>query len=371
MTGPTANSATFALRDRDERGYDAVALGEVMLRFDPGHERIRTARSFRVWEGGGEYNVVRALRTVFDMRTAIVTALVDNEIGRLVEGLMIGGGVDTSHVRWTPLDVGEPGVRNGLNFTERGFGIRGALGVYDRAHTAAARLRPGDIDWDRLFGEHGVRWLHTGGVFASLSEATAETLLAATEAAKRHGAVVSYDPNFRPSLWRDRGGIARAREVNRSVIEHVDVLLDFTVIGAMYRAADEHLDPAELGDDELTALAEQVVGEHPGLRVLASTVRRVHSASRNDFGGVAWTRETGLVRSGVRKDMEILDRVGGGDGFASGLIHGLMTGADLRTAIERGVAHGALVMASPGDTSMASATEVFALAEGGTAHVSR
>lgn len=374
MSAPTGDHATavnLGLRAADACRYDAVALGEVMLRLDPEQDRIHTARTFRVWEGGGEYNVIRALRSTFGMRTAVVTALADNEIGRLIENLILTGGVDTSLIRWMPYDGIGQHTRNGLNFTERGFGVRGARGIYDRGHTAVSQIGPEDIDWDRLFGDDGVRWLHTGGVFAGLSEKAAETLIAATAAAKRYGAIVSYDPNYRPSLWRERGGLSRAMEVNHEVIGHVDILFDFTVIGEMYGSTGEHRVPSDLDDDELSALAQQVTAEHPNLHVLASTTRRVHSANRNDFGGLAWTRETGLVRGATRRDLEIFDRIGGGDGFVSGLVHGLMTGENLHTAVEHGIAHGALVMASPGDTSMATAAEVFALAESGTAHVNR
>ncbi|MCB0909600.1 MAG: sugar kinase, partial [Nocardioidaceae bacterium] len=201
----------LALRPESDCAFDAVALGEVMLRLDPGERRVRTARRFDVHEGGGEYNVARGLRRCFGLRTAVVTALADNDIGRLVEELILTGGVDPAWIRWVPYDGIGRTVRNGLNFTERGFGVRGALGISDRGHTAASQLRPGDVDWDRLFGEVGVRWLHTGGIFAGLSESTGDVVLAAMAAARRHGTVVSYDLNFRPSLWAGVGGQERAR----------------------------------------------------------------------------------------------------------------------------------------------------------------
>src|SRR5680860_1306068 len=185
--------ADLSIRPASECRFDVVSLGEVMLRLDPGEGRIRTARSFRAWEGGGEYNVARGLRRAFGLRAAIVTALADNEIGRLVEDFILTGGLDTSFIRWVPYDGIGRVVRNGLNFTERGFGVRGAVGVSDRGHTAVSQLKPGDVDWDHLFGQLGVRWLHTGGIFAALSESTAQTVIAAVEAAHRHGTVVSYD----------------------------------------------------------------------------------------------------------------------------------------------------------------------------------
>src|SRR5689334_11063699 len=209
-------------RPAEECRYDLVSLGEVMLRLDPGEGRIRTARSFRAWEGGGEYNVSRGLRRAFGLRTAIVTALADNEVGRLVEDLILTGGVDTSFVRWVPYDGIGRRVRNGLNFTERGFGIRGAVGVSDRGHSAASQLSADDVDWDHLFGTIGVRWFHTGGIYAGLSETTPAVIEAAMAAARRHGTVISYDLNYRPSLWKAVGGQDRAREVNRALARYVD-----------------------------------------------------------------------------------------------------------------------------------------------------
>ena len=209
--------ADLSIRPASACRFDAVSLGEVMLRLDPGEGRIRTARTFAVWEGGGEYNVARGLRRAFGLRTGIVTALADNEIGHLVEDLILTGGLDTSLIRWVAYDGIGRGVRNGLNFTERGFGVRGAVGVSDRGHTAASQLKPGDVDWDHLFGELGVRWLHTGGIFAALSESAADTVIEAVTAAKKYGTVVSYDLNYRPSLWKAIGGQAKAQEVNREI----------------------------------------------------------------------------------------------------------------------------------------------------------
>ena len=324
---------SLRLRDADSCRYDLVSLGEVMLRLDPGEGRVRTTRTFRVSEGGGEYNVARALRRVFGMRTAIVTALADNEVGRLVEDCMLTGGVDTSLVRWVPYDGIGRMARNGLNFTERGFGVRGALGVSDRGHSAASQMRPDDVDWDHLFGVAGVRWLHTGGIFASLSPTAASTALTAVEAARRHGTVVSFDVNYRPSLGND---------LLPEVLPFVDVLIGV-----------------------------RDVESHPEVPIVATTTRRVVSASRNDFGAVARSPSTGVVRAGERRDLDVLDRVGSGDSFASGLIYGLLCGRPLQIAVEYGVAHGALTMTTPGDTSMATAAEVMALAGGAGAAVTR
>ncbi len=361
------------LRPAEECRYDAVSLGEVMLRLDPGELRIRTARTFQAWEGGGEYNVVRGLCRVFGLRAAAVTALVDNEIGHLIEAFILAGGVDTSLIRWVDFDGVGRAVRNGLNFTERGYGVRGAVGVSDRGHTAAAALRPGDIDWEYLFGELGVRWLHTGGIFAALSESTAQTVLEAVTAAKRHGTVVSYDLNYRPSLWKAIGGQERAQQVNREIASSIDVMIgneeDFTAaLGFHVEGVDENLTDLEAAS--FGAMIERAVEAYPNFSVVATTMRGVRSASRNDWAAVAWSRSEGLVES-TKRDLEILDRVGGGDSFASGLIYGLLSGQALKTAVQLGAAHGAIAMTTPGDTSMATKTEVLKLAGGGSARVDR
>ncbi len=364
----------LTLRSAADCRYDAVALGEVMLRLDPGEGRIRTTRQFTAWEGGGEYNVVRGLRRVFGLRSAVVTALVDNEVGRLVEDLILTGGVDTGLIRWVDSDGVGRTVRNGLNFTERGFGVRGAVGVSDRGHTAASRLRPGDVDWEHLFGELGVRWLHTGGIFAALSESTAEVAIEAVQAARRHGTIVSYDLNYRPSLWRSIGGQARAQQVNRAIAPYVDVMIgneeDFTAaLGFQVDGVDEAL--TTLPVEQFGAMIERVWQAYPNFQVIATTMRAVHSASVNDWGALAWSRSEGLVQATQRDGLEVLDRVGGGDSFASGLVYGLLTGQPLATCVEYGAAHGALAMTTPGDTSMATAREVLKLAGGGSARVDR
>jgi 2-dehydro-3-deoxygluconokinase len=364
----------LAIRSANDCRYDLVALGEVMLRLDPGEERVRTAREFRVWEGGGEYNVARGLRRCFGMRTAIVTALADNDIGRLLEDFILQGGVDTSLVRWVPYDGIGRTVRNGLNFTERGFGIRGARGVSDRGNTAASQLAPGQVDWDHLFGELGVRWLHTGGIFAALSETTPQVLEEAVAAAARHGTIVSYDLNFRPSLWQAIGGGQRAREVNRRLARNVDVMIgneeDFTAcLGLEVEGTDANL--SELDSGSFRAMIERASAEFPNFKVIATTLRAVRSATVNDWGAIAWSRDGGFVEATARPGLEILDRVGGGDSFASGLIYGLMELADLRLAAEYGAAHGALAMTTPGDTSTATLAEVKALVGGAGARVQR
>jgi len=361
------------IRPRESCRWDLVALGEVMLRLDPGEGRISTARSFQAWEGGGEYNVARGLRRCFGLRTALVTALVDNPVGRLVEDLVFQGGVDQSHMRWIPFDGVGREARNGLNFTERGFGVRGALGCSDRGHTAVSQLRPGDIDWDVIFAEEGARWFHCGGIFTALSESTAAVAAEAMEAARRSGTVVSYDLNYRPSLWSAVGGKARAQEVNKGLAPLVDVMLgneeDFSAaLGFKVEGLDEGL--ARLDPERFGRMMADVGSTYPGIRVVATTLRAVLSASRNDWSAVGWA-EGRLHQSTTRQDLEILDRVGGGDSFASGLIYGLLNGFELPLALEYGAAHGALAMTTPGDTSMATLAEVEALVRGRGARVRR
>jgi len=344
-----------------------------MLRLDPGEGRIRTARSFRAWEGGGEYNVARGLRRCFGLRTALVSAFADNEIGRLIEDFILQGGVDTSLLKWVPYDGIGRTVRNGLNFTERGFGVRGAVGCSDRGLTAASQLKPGDIDWDHLFGTLGTRWFHTGGIFAALGAQTAEVVLEATAAARKHGTLVSYDLNYRPSLWKGIGGTDKAREINRAIARNVDVMIgneeDFTAcLGLHVEGADANL--THLEKDSFQRMIQQAVKDYPNFQAVATTLRGVKSATVNDWSAILWTGGK-FYHSVERPNLEILDRVGGGDSFASGLIYGFLELGDPQQAVDYGAAHGALAMTTPGDTSMASLAEVKKLASGGGARVDR
>jgi 2-dehydro-3-deoxygluconokinase len=359
------------VRDAAGTRYDLVSLGEVMLRLDPGDGRVATTRTFTAWEGGGEYNVARGLRRCFGLRTAIVTALVDNPVGRLVEDLMLQGGTDLSHVRWVADDGVGRKARNGLNFTERGFGVRAALGCSDRGHTAVSQLKRGDIDWDSILS--GARWFHTGGIFAALGESTPGVAREAMEAAKRHGVIVSYDLNYRPSLWKGIGGPEKARAVNRELVSLVDVLFgneeDFSVaLGFEVEGIDEHL--GELPREAFKAMIAKVVGEYPNLGVIATTLRVAKTATRNDWGAISWDSGN-FYEAAARPDLEIFDRVGGGDSFASGLIYGYLTNKGPQYAVDCGAAHGALAMTTPGDTSMATLAEVERVMKGGTARVSR
>jgi 2-dehydro-3-deoxygluconokinase len=365
--------SALELRPAAECRWDIVALGEVMLRLDPGEDRIAHARDFRVWEGGGEYNVARGLARCFGMRSTIVTALVDNPVGRLLEDLIRQGDVDRSHLTWIPFDGVGRAARNGLNFTERGYGVRAALGVYDRGHTATSLMRAGDVDWEAIFGSESARWFHTGGIYAALSETTPGVTREAMEAARRHGTVVSYDLNYRPSLWKSIGGQPRAQQVNRDIVALVDVLLgneeDFgAALGFDVEGLDPSLsalDPANFG-----RMIERVVATYPNLRVVATTLRDAKTATRNDWGAVCWV--DGVLYTAVpRRDLEILDRIGGGDSFASGLAYGFLAGHSPELALEYGVAHGALAMTTPGDTSMATLAEVEQVMRGGGARAAR
>jgi len=361
------------IKSAKECKYDIVSLGEVMLRLDPADRRVRTARQFDAFEGGGEYNVARGLRRCFGLRGAIVTALADNEIGRLIEDFMLTGGLELQYVQWKKYDGIGRTVRNGLNFTERGYGVRGAVGVSDRGNTAVSQMKPEDVDWDSLFAQ-GVRWLHTGGIFAALSESTASVAEAAMKAAHKHGTIVSYDLNFRPSLWEGIGGEKKAREVNRELAKYVDVMIgneeDFTAsLGLEVEGVNENL--TDLDTSGFKKMIERASSEFPNFQAIATTLRGVSSASRNDWAAIAWSRESGFAESIQRKDLEIFDRVGGGDSFASGLIYGLMEIGDLQSAVDYGAAHGALAMTTPGDTTMATLAEVKKLAGGGSARVIR
>lgn len=361
------------LKEQGTYAYDMISLGEIMLRLDPGEGRIKSARSFRAWEGGGEYNVARGLRRCFGMKTAAVTALADNEVGRLVEDFMLQGGVDTSFIQWRTYDGIGRTVRNGLNFTERGYGIRGAVGVSDRGNTAASQLKAGDIDWEYIFGTLGVRWLHTGGIFAALSDTTADVVIEAVKTAKKYGTVVSYDLNYRPSLWKDIGGKEKAQAVNREIAKYIDVMIgneeDFTAcLGFEVEGNDENL--KSLNIEGYYKMLGEVVKVYPNFKVIATTLRTVKTATVNDWSAICYA--DGKVYNGLSlPGLEILDRVGGGDSFASGLIYGLMTTGDPQKAVNYGVAHGALAMTTPGDTSMASLKEVENIVNGAGARVQR
>ena len=352
--------------------WDLISLGEIMLRFDPGDGRISTTRQFSVCEGGGEYNVARGLKRCFGLDTAVVTAFADDPVGRLLQDFLYQGGVDQSLVRWVPHDGVGHSVRNGLNFTERGFGVRAAVGSYDRGHTAVSQLKPGDINWDEIFGKLGARWLHTGGIFCALSPTTPEVTLEAMQAAKRHGAIVSYDLNYRPSLWKSIGGKKQAQEVNRRIAPYVNVMLgneeDFSAaLGYEVPGMDEHHSQFEA--EGFKQMIATVVKDYP-FQVVATTLRKAKTATKNDWGAICYS-EGKFYHAKNRENLEIFDRVGGGDSFASGLIYGFLAGKDPQWAVECGAAHGALAMTTPGDTSMATLKEVQQVMEGVGARIAR
>ena len=366
-------SHSLTIRPAQDCLWDQVSLGEIMLRLDPGEGRIKSARTFTVWEGGGEYNVARGLRRCFGQRTAVVTSIPKTDVGLLLEDLMLQGGVDLRHVKWVDYDGIGRDNRVGINFTERGYGVRGALGVSDRAWSAASRLKKGDIDWDRIFGEEGARWFHCGGIYAALSETTPDVVIEAMQSAHKHGTIVSYDLNYRSSLWKTNGGKAKAQQINREIAKYVDVMIgneeDFTAsLGFEVEGLDENvtgLDPAKF-----KKMIERVVADFPNFGAVATTLRDVHTATSNDWSAVLYHGGE-FYQAQQREELEILDRVGGGDSFASGLIYGFLSGKSAQECVEYGAAHGALAMTTPGDTSMASLPEVEKLVGGGSARVER
>src|SRR5271167_163121 len=365
--------AKLNVKPKQDCAWDLVSLGEVMLRLDPGDLRVSTTRHFQVWEGGGEYNVARGLKRCFGLETAVVTALADNPVGRLVEDLMLQGGVSQKYVRWVPFDGVGRRVRNGLNFTERGFGIRAALGCSDRGHTAVSQMKPGDIDWTHIFSKDGARWLHTGGIFCALSESAPLVALEAMEAAKRAGVIISYDLNYRASLWKSIGGKARAQEINRRLAPLVDVMLgneeDFTAaLGFEVAGLDEH--HSKLDPSNFQQMITKVVKEFPNMAVIATTLRYAKTATLNDWGAMCHY-DGRFYQAPVRENLEIYDRVGGGDSFASGLIYGFLSGKDPQWSVDCGAAHGALAMTTPGDTTMATLAEVLQAMKSRTARIER
>jgi 2-dehydro-3-deoxygluconokinase len=363
---------TLTVRQKEGCEWDLVSLGEVMLRFDPGEYRISTTRQFAVSEGGGEYNVARGLKRCFGLDAAIVTAFAKNPVGALLQDLIYQGGVDSSLIKWVNYDGVGRTVRNGLNFTERGFGVRAALGCSDRGHTAIAALKPGEIDWDAIFGTHGARWFHTGGIFCALSETTPDVALEAMHSARKNGVVVSYDLNYRDSLWKSIGGKKHAQEVNRRIAPFVDVMLgneeDFSAsLGYEVPGTDENL--SALDPENFKKMIAKVVQDFP-FKVVATTLRKATTATRNDWGAICCS-DGNFYEAWNRENLEILDRVGGGDSFASGLIYGFLAGKDAQWAVECGAAHGALAMTTPGDTTMATLEEVLQVMKGAGARIAR
>ena len=364
---------TIKIKSALDCRYDILSLGEVMIRLDPGDNRIHTARTFHVWEGGGEYNVARGLRRCFGKRAAIITAIPDNPVGRLLEDLMFQGGVNLEYVKWIPFDGVGRDVRVGLNFTERGFGIRAAKGCSDRGHSAASQLKKSDIDWEEIFGRAGVRWFHTGGIFAALSETTADVIIEAVTAARKYGTIISYDLNFRASLWKSIGGQKKAQEVNRRIAPYVDVMMgneeDFTAcLGLEVPGLDKRL--SNIDPSNFKKMIIEAAKQFPNFKAVATTLRNAKTATINDWGAILYI-DGGFYEAAMRENLEIYDRIGGGDSFASGLIYGLMEGKTPQQAVEYGAAHGALAMTTPGDTTTVSLADVEKVMAGGAARVDR
>jgi 2-dehydro-3-deoxygluconokinase len=347
---------------------DLLALGALIHRLDPGIVPFRKASSCSVHVSGGEFNCTANLADCFGMRTAIATAMVDYPIGELIAGQVRAMGV-TPYYKTFKHD-GVRGPNMAAVYSDRGFGVRGPVVFYNRSNEAAAQLKPGDFDWKGIFGT-GVRWFHSGGIFASLSATTADLIIEAMQAARAHGAIVSFDLNYREKLWRAAGGGERAVDVLGRIVEHVDVLVGNEEdlqkglgIAGPQVAATSKLDPSAFVD-----MMERVVARFPNMKAVATTLREVHSTSRHEWGAVAWIN--GQTYVSPTCELDVYDRVGGGDGFASGFFYGLLSGASPDEAVRLGWAHGALLTTFPGDTTMSTLEQVRAFAHGGSARIAR
>jgi 2-dehydro-3-deoxygluconokinase len=349
------------IKSKNECRWDFVSLGEVMLRFDPEDDRIHNARGFRVWEGGGEYNVARSLSKVFRLDAAVVTALADNQIGRLIEDLIWQGGVDSTQILWRETDGISRKVRNGMYFIERGFGLRPPVGCSDRGNTAVSQLKAGDVDWEQIFGDVGARWFHTGGIFAGLSETTPEVALEAMQKAKANGAVVSYDLNYRSSLWSERGGREAANALNQKFLPFVDVVFGVENFDAAFSVYAE---------DEFRRAASDIKSKFPNLKIMATTLRDVKSASIHNLSAVCFAGDK-IFKANDFTDLAVIDRVGSGDAFAAGFIYGLLAAQDFKSALDYGTANSALTLTTVGDNSTAMLPELENLVQSKKLNLSR
>ena len=347
---------------------DFLSLGSVVIRFDPGVVPFRKARDAAIHVSGGEYNVAANLSDCFGLRTAIATAMVDYPIGALVDERIREMGVRPFYRRFVHDGVRGPNIAH--VYSDRGFGVRPPVVFYNRADEAAARLAPGDFDWPAIFAD-GVRWFHSGGIFASLSATTSELMIEAMDAAHAAGAIVSLDLNYRAKLWAPEGGQARAQAVLSRIVEHVDVLLgnEEDLQAGLGLAGPEDAAVSSLDPNAFLTMMSQLVARFPRVRVVATTLREVHSANRHTWSAVAWVNGSAHVAPVM--DLDVYDRVGGGDGFAAGFIYGLLTGLEPDEALRLGWAHGALIATFPGDTTMATLDQVRALAAGGSARIQR
>ncbi len=349
--------------------FDLLALGECMIRLSPpGHQRIELTPVFEAYAGGGEYNVAYALAR-YGMRTGWISRLVDNPLGRFVQNHARTSGMDLSEVIWVPYDGSGRADRIGLNFTEVGIGVRASVTLYDRGHTAVAHMKPGDVDWKRIFSHRRARWFHTGGIFTALSDSCAAVSLESMKAAHEAGTIVSYDLNFRSKLWSS----GKAIEETRKLMPFIDVLIgneeDFQkVLGFQVEGTDEHL--KQLPVEGYKEMVRQVVKAYPHLRAVGTTLREVVSGLVNNWSAIMYY-DGMFYGSRKYENLEIEDRVGGGDGFCSGFVYGLLHGMPPQECVEMGAAHGALLQTTRGDTSMVTLEEIQHVMAGGSARIKR
>ena len=358
----------YGLDINADAGRDFISLGALVHRLDPGIIPFRKALTCAIHVSGGEFNTAANLADCFGLNTGVATAMVDYPIGDLIAERVRAMGVTPFYKRFEHNGVNGPNMAT--VYSDRGQGVRAPVVFYNRCNEAAAQLKPGDFDWDAIFAG-GVRWFHSGGIFAALSPTTSEVIIEGMQAAKAAGAIVSYDLNFRAKLWQIWGGEDRASAVNRRIVENVDVLVgneeDLQTglgIPGPEVAAKSKLDPSAF-----TAMIDQVVGQFPQVRIVATTLREVHSTNRHSWSAVTWIN--GEVHLAPTAELDVLDRVGGGDGFASGLIYGILSGEAPADAVRLGWAHGALITTFPGDTTMATVDDVRAFAAGGSARIRR
>ncbi|NLG83666.1 MAG: sugar kinase [Firmicutes bacterium] len=351
-----------------ETKYDILTLGECMIRLSPpGHQRIELTPVFEVWVGGGEYNVSYALSR-FGLRAAWISRLVDNPLGWLIRNHARAAGIDLSEVIWVPYDGVGKKDRIGLNFTEVGMGVRASVTLYDRGHSATSHMEPGMVDWKRIFSQ-GVRWFHTGGIFTALSPGCAAVVKEAMQAAHASGTIVSYDLNFRSKLWTSEQAIATTKEL----IPYISVLIgneeDFQkVLGFQVEGTDENL--KSLPVEGYKAMVKKVVAAYPHIQVVGTTLREVVSGSINNWSAILYY-DGQFYESTRYERLEIEDRVGGGDGFCSGMIYAFLNGMGPQEAVNMGAAHGALLQTTRGDTSMVTLDEVLHVMKGGSARIKR
>ncbi|MCU0707189.1 MAG: sugar kinase [Pirellula sp.] len=359
--------AQLALRN-DACELDLLSLGALVHRLDPGIIPFRKARTFDIHVSGGEYNVAANLADCFGLKTGIATAMVNNGIGELVQGRVREMGVKPFYKHFEHDGVRGPNIAT--VYSDRGQGVRPPVVFYNRANEAGAMLKPGDFDWKSIFGS-GVRWFHSGGIFAALSNTTSELIIEGMQAAKASGAVTSFDLNYRAKLWATIGGAAKGQEMIRKIAQHVDFLVgneEDLQKGLGIEGQDvEH--KSELDPDAFFKMIERTIDKFPNVKMVATTLREVKSTNRHEWAAVLWYDGKRYVSPTMQLD--VIDRIGGGDGFASGLIYGMLTGKDPEQALRLGWAHGALITTFPGDTTMAKLPEVETLAKGGSARVQR